>query len=556
MDDAERDLLSDDEDREVADPPLKQPSAPRAIVCMIALAVVAIVVASAGGFAAGTTYNQAHAGITTAIAHITLSANTSVDVCTDPWAYACGGYEARHQEYNTITDYQRYLNHRIAKKFDGTTDHGRFYLACRDAPPSPPLNVSGMWLLTRGFRFANVSVGWGTNPMNNQETVAYIENASSVYSGIPISADASSGNECDAAIVSFVRKVTRNTYATTVLLYGEQAELCSFVRGSDFQLASEPRPQLAATESACLAYTEKLWPNRLAATVWSATDSAVMSKPIMALCREIQAHFAAMLADQLHATAARKVSLVKCRVEYSGPAEMYAVNWSNPVDTVYFNLRHQQFQREIAQTSLATVWDMSALSVNAAYSSIFNELYITPAMAMFTRESSDTRALMLARVGFVLAHELAHALDPSGIYFDATGMYTPASILPPRELQELERASACVVDEFGTYGRTVQEDVADHLAAAVVVSMVREQPSSGPVRICAPVCTSLTMQAQYYMYFAQTWCSSEQSQLRAVNSLDVHSPNKKRVEHALANSNAAAVFGCPPTPRPCDVYGL
>ena len=230
-------LSDDDEPRLNVQEPKTRPAEPRAIMCMLALVVAVIVIASAGGFAAGTTYTKAHAGVTTALAHITLSADTSVDVCSDPWAYACGGYEATHQEYNTIADFQRYLNHRIVKQFDRTTDHGRFYHACRDAQLSAhPKNVSGMWLLTRGFDYANISVGWGTNPLNNQETIAFIENRSSVNTGIPATADILAGNTCDSTIVSFVRSVARNAYATKVLLFGAQADFCAFIDGHDFPL--------------------------------------------------------------------------------------------------------------------------------------------------------------------------------------------------------------------------------------------------------------------------------------------------------------------------------
>ena len=54
----------------------------------------------------------------------------------------------------------------------------------------------------------------------------------------------------------------------------------------------------------------------------------------------------------------------------------------------------------------------------------------------------------------MLAHELAHALDIPGIYFDATDVHAGLSFAaePARILHESERDALCVAVEFDTGG--------------------------------------------------------------------------------------------------------
>ena len=545
--------------------PAQPTTSPLAILCMLAVGVVTIVVASAGGFAAGTTYAQHHTGVTEAVAHITLSANTSADPCTDMWHFACGGYEAMHLEYNTMYDYQRYLNRQIEKRLTATAgvsdppDYARLYASClaTDVTTHSSEHVSAIWLLARGIPFQDVKIGWDINPMDNRETVAYVYNTSYVSDATPTLVRHNDTSDCYTAIIALVRTTVRNTYVGSALVYGDTNHICSMLARVDVHNNTEPLPTVQQTSGSCLSHVVALWPNVIAAEMIALADNAAMPNTIVALCRQVQTHFSSMLRVRNYATAADKIDSVACRANYNGPVEVYQLQWGTNYTTQYFNLRHQQFMRDVAQTSVDSVWDMPALSVNAAYSSVLNELYITPAMAMFAFESRARQAFTLARLGFILAHELAHALDPTGIYFDATGMYTLNTVLTENEQRRYTNDVACIASEFDNHRLTLQEDVADHLAMAVVVDMVRAAPAEQPITVCSPECHTLTTQTQFYVYFAQTWCSSESSQQYANRNSDVHSPNRARVEHALINAGAATAFECPGLQaQPCQVFGM
>lgn len=538
---------------------------PRAILCMIAVGVVAIVVASAGGFAAGTTYAQHHTGVTEAVAHITLSANTSADPCTDMWNFACGGYEAMHLEYNTMYDYQRYLNRQIEKRLAAMAeapnppDYARMHASCLATEQTlmPGKNVSAIWLLNRGLPFNDLEIGWDINPMDNRQTVAYVYNTSFASEITPTLVRHNDTSTCGKAIIALVRTVVHNAYVVSALVYGETERVCDMLDRVDVHNKTTQPPVVLQSAGACLSHVVGLWPNVIAAEMLALAGNAAMPTTIVTLCEEVRAHFAAMLRMRRHNTAAAKIQSVACRANYNGPVEVYQMEWDADYTTSYLNLRHQQFMRDVAQTSVDSVWDMPALSVNAAYSSVFNELYITPAMAMFAFESNTRRSFTLARLGFILAHELAHALDPTGIYFDATGMYTLETVLTGDEQRAYTNDIACIASEFDNNRLTLQEDVADHLAMAVVVDMVRLSQAELPVTVCSPNCTILTTQPQFYVYFAQTWCSSESSQQYANRNRDVHSPNRARVEHALVNAGAASAFQCAGAKtKPCRVFGM
>ena len=222
-------------------------------------------------------------------------------------------------------------------------------------------------------------------------------------------------------------------------------------------------------------------------------------------------------------------------------------------------LLRQKFLKSIASANVVHGnMEMLASDVNAAYSSLSNKLVITPAMAMFSAESAERRSFALSRIGFVLAHELSHAVDNMGIYFDSTGKFQSKSILSKFEMSAFNVSVACMDNEFKSQKLTLQEDIADHLAIAVVNSMMEKSKPESSINICAPDCKELTTMQQFYVHFAQTWCVSNLYESLALKAEDVHSTNVVRVKHALDQVEAMSAFKCESKSiqHHCSVYGL
>jgi len=160
----------------------------------------------------------------------------------------------------------------------------------------------------------------------------------------------------------------------------------------------------------------------------------------------------------------------------------------------------EQRLRELALVGTAAPtdrWGVPATTVNAFYSSDDDSVTIP---AMMLREPfyhpSYSESLKRGGLGFVLAHELGHAVDHA---LNDSGLRHAIG----HRMAEMSTAT------YDTVFRTESEDVADHYARTVL-------DNSGPID------RMLVLQA------AQMWC------LTSSNWSDVHAPGRWRVNASLS----------------------
>lgn len=558
------DALIDNNDSDSEPPATEQPRPPtrdfRAIIAC--LTVVVVVFVATGGFAAGSVYTHLSSGVTPAVAQLVLSSNTSADVCSDPWAFACGGFEDTHYRLGSaIGGFQQRVDAHLQRVLDMQHNNGGaaesaasvFFARCQTDAVSPPFNETALWFWQRGFAVANITVGRGINPARQYETVPYVEVAGPSANNVPLVVHAVSNSTCDAYLVGLVRNVSQLSLVTHILVYGDYGAFCE---AADWpaQTNMYTTVPVARSASMCLMYTQKFWGGYMS-TLTSALMPSTQHDAVQKVFATVQAEFLHRLVayPSLHA----KVSAISCETVYIAAVESYAEISHADFNTVFYNLRRQLFEHDVHASSIEPVWHMRASSVNAYYSQLDNKLYLLPAMAMYLHDLSESAAQVYGRLGYIIGHEIGHAVDSNGVQFDASGTFTPETILQSTAARDkLEEDVRCFDTEFGTNGRTTDEDIADHLGIQVVRSIMMKQPPAKSVRICAPTCVELNTMAQFYMFFAQTWCSAKDVE---VNTDDVHSPGKQRVTHALARTHANGVFGCAqpvPPPPVCSIYNI
>lgn len=565
-------------------------------VCLTIVAVIVIIsLAASGGFAAGTYFTMKSHGTTVSVAKTTLLANTSVDPCAESiYDFSCGGYSYNHNKYSNLGDFQLFLNDKIMNalltdRTFNSTKGGKFFNDCVTYSEAMEENrsayeyfgVDAFWMWQRGFEAYDLVFGRTIDPSNVLSSKVYIANMTffnAYHSAVlPQTINFNKDNDCFVSVITMAQQVVDNSMISSILYYGDNLDdLCKF---SQKWLDSGPDSNYTDTlalrdeiftinnlfdsSSKCFRTTSELWPGLISDVMDVVEVDKADNGLILSLCEEIKSKYRKLLIGMLFPNVAAKIASVECSASTFKEHFVYDADYAEDYDFVDYAgvLLRQKFLKSIASSNVVRGnLAMIASDVNAAYSSTNNKLVITPAMAMFSAETSERRSFALSRIGFVLAHELSHAVDNSGIYFNTDGKYVENSILNAQESNYFGVSVQCMAAEFETDKRTLQEDIADHLAIAVVTSMMESEDPESTIRICSPECVDLDTMQQFYVHFAQTWCTSEMYELMATKSADVHSSNVVRVKHALTQVEATKAFKCSAKKEElqskCLIYGL
>jgi endothelin-converting enzyme/putative endopeptidase len=196
-------------------------------------------------------------------------------------------------------------------------------------------------------------------------------------------------------------------------------------------------------------------------------------------------------------------------------------------------------------------WDMTPPTVNAYYDPTMNQM-VFPAgilQAPFYAKT-QTPPLNFGAIGMVVGHELTHGFDDEGRQFDADGnlrdWWTPAVSA------EFDRRAACIEKQFDDYvplddihikGKlTLGENIADLGGLRLSFAAFHRSGNAHD----EPPSTGFTPDQQFFLGFAQAWCSNYRPEaLRLLLATNPHSPAKYRVVGPLANlSTFANAFQC------------
>jgi putative endopeptidase len=177
-------------------------------------------------------------------------------------------------------------------------------------------------------------------------------------------------------------------------------------------------------------------------------------------------------------------------------------------------------------------WEMTPQTVNAYYSPSNNEIVFPAAILQAPFYSSDyTDAQNMGGIGFVIGHEISHAFDSTGSYFDENGNYNDWWTEEDRENYEnLKQSISDYYSQYEVNGLnvngvlTVGEDIADLGAVTCVTSIL-----AGDTEALKEAMTQV----------AYVWASkSNDSYLIYLINNDTHAPAEVRANAALSSCDA------------------
>ena len=199
--------------------------------------------------------------------------------------------------------------------------------------------------------------------------------------------------------------------------------------------------------------------------------------------------------------------------------------------------------------------DQNVYDVNAYYNSLENELVFPNAILQppFVDVEKDF-AYNLASIGATIGHEMLHAFDDDGYYYDENGVYIENGWWRENDKKMYEVKQKKIVKQYEDAAKldklkidgslTLSENIADVggflLAEAVLIDYLNEKEIYGERQD--------KYLKEFYTSYARNWRSNKSIQVfKKSLREDEHSHSKYRVNCVLSNSkNFQRVFDIKP----------
>ena len=259
-----------------------------------------------------------------------------------------------------------------------------------------------------------------------------------------------------------------------------------------------------------------------------------------------------------------KLHMVTDKIGYPNKWRSYAKLTIRRDDAFGNAVRSRQFEiayqlDKIGKPVNRDEWQMTPPTVNAYYDPSMNDINFPAGILQPPfYDKNASAATNYGHIGAVVGHELTHGFDDQGSRFDGKGNLH--NWWTPQDKKNFEARTACLVNEYSQFEATpgvkvngkltLGENTADNggIRLALMALMAREALSGLPAPATAEQKSEAhyTQQQQFFIAFAQNWCTNERPQfLRMLAQTDPHSPDAIRVRGVLVNMpQFARAFDC------------
>ena len=245
-----------------------------------------------------------------------------------------------------------------------------------------------------------------------------------------------------------------------------------------------------------------------------------------------------------------KLQAIRNKIGYPDVYRDYSSISIKPDDLMGNVARADAFEakRQIARIDKALdrkEWTMTPPTVNAYYSSSFNEIVFPAGILQppfFDKTMDD--AINFGGAGLVIGHELTHGFDDQGRKFDPQGNLR--DWWTEQDGKEFEKRVSCVADEYSGFvavddlhlnGRlTLGENTADNGGARIALMALEHLIAADKTGKAAEKIDGYTPEQRFFLGFGRVWCEKRRPEfLRSQVTTNPHSPGKYRVDGVVQN---------------------
>jgi putative endopeptidase len=190
-------------------------------------------------------------------------------------------------------------------------------------------------------------------------------------------------------------------------------------------------------------------------------------------------------------------------------------------------------------------WGMTPPTVNAYYSSSFNEIVFPAGILQppfFDKAMDD--AVNFGGIGLVIGHELSHGFDDQGRKFDPQGNLH--DWWTEQDGKEFEKRASCIADEYSNFvavddlklnGKlTLGENTADNGGARIALAALEHMIADDKSGKEGQKIDGYTPEQRFFLGFGRVWCEKRRPEAARLRVLtDPHSPGKYRVNGVVQN---------------------
>jgi putative endopeptidase len=261
-------------------------------------------------------------------------------------------------------------------------------------------------------------------------------------------------------------------------------------------------------------------------------------------------HDLSWMSDETKKQAKVKLDAIRNKIGYPDVYRDYSSVVIKSGDLVGNISRANEFEtkRDIAKIDKPLdrkEWGMSPPTVNAYYSSSFNEIVFPAGILQppFFDKSMDD-AVNFGGIGLVIGHELTHGFDDQGRKFDPQGNLH--DWWTEQDGKEFEKRVSCVADEYSNFvavddlklnGKlTLGENTADNGGARIALAALERMIADDKTGKEGRKIDGFTPEQRFFLGFARVWCEKRRPEVARMRVLtDPHSPGKYRVNGVVQN---------------------